>query len=88
MSPRTKSPRELARKAEKALGELSLSVTTQADKNRIAAVVVGMRAIDDEQADLKAEIDRLLTALATSGYSEAEVIEELRKMSKKWSRGK
>jgi hypothetical protein len=82
---RTQSPREKARKAERALGELSLSVTTLADKNRIDLIQTGLRALDDEQADLKAAVDSLLVALET-GYTQSEVIEDLKAMAKKWRR--
>lgn len=83
MSPRVQSTRQKALKAERALGELSLSVTTHADKKRIDIVQTGMRALDDEQANLKATIDGLLASIAT-GYSETEVLEDLRDMAKKW----
>lgn len=81
---RVATARQAAIKAERALGELSLSVTTFADKKRIDLIQTGMRALDDEQANVKATIDGLLESIAT-GYSETEVLEDLRDLSKKWS---
>jgi len=87
MNKRPQSARQKVLKAERALGELSLSVTTQADKKRIDLVQAGLKALDDEQADLKATIDDLLASILI-GYSVAEVIEDLRDLSKKWWRAK
>lgn len=44
-------------KGERALRELELSVTTQADRDRIDRVWRALRALDDEQAALTTELE-------------------------------
>lgn len=83
MTRRASTNKAKVLKAQKALGELTLSVTTQADKARIFAAELGLLVLDEEQADIKSSIDDLLAALKT-GFTECELIEELRAMSRKW----
>lgn len=72
-------------KAEAALAALDLSVTTKADKLRVQQVRDAMRALDDEQCDTKETIVNLLGSLET-GYSETEVLEDLRDLVKRWDK--
>jgi hypothetical protein len=83
VSARVLSARVKAQRAERALDALSLGVTTQADKARIVTVQIGLVALDEEQSNLKATIEGLLVSIHT-GYSETEVLEDLRDMVKKW----
>ncbi len=52
--------RRRAERAARALAELELSATTQADRRRVDVVRRGLRALDDEQAEVKATIDAVL----------------------------
>lgn len=76
----------IVRRAEVALRELDLSVTTQADKRRIDRVRQAMRALDDEQADIKDFVANLVASIPT-GYSEREVIDDLKDAARRWSKG-
>lgn len=54
---KTKKNKQLAIRAENALNELSLSVVTKIDKERISRVFRGLQALDDEQANLKYDLE-------------------------------
>jgi hypothetical protein len=49
----------IVKRAEVAIGELKLSAWTQADRTRLDRVLRGLRALDDEQAGVKALLDQL-----------------------------
>ncbi len=85
MASRKLTARQQVAKAETALRELDLSTTTQADKKRLALCWAGLRALDDEQCDIKGAVSNLLDSLET-GYSVTEVIEDLRVLVKRWDR--
>jgi hypothetical protein len=76
---------QVVRQAEKALGELELSCTTHADKNRCAQVRRAMVALDEEQMAAKGAVANLLDSLDT-GYTVPEVIEDLKVLVKRWDR--
>jgi len=75
----------LVKRAERALGELELGVTANADRLRCDRVRQGMRALDDEQCSVKEQVANLLDTLET-GYTVPEVIEDLRELVKRWDR--
>jgi hypothetical protein len=77
--------RQRVARAEVALRELDLSVTTQADKVRIDRIRQGMRALDDEQCQTKDTVANLIDSLV-SGYTEPEVIEDLRELVTSWDK--
>ena len=59
-SPRHRLKRgDRIKRGEKALNDLSMSVTTNADKERIARVWVALKDLDDEQAEAKDKIDAI-----------------------------
>lgn len=58
-----KSLKQVVLQAEVALNALDLSVVTQADRERLSKVRLGLHALDDEQADAKGIVDRLRNAL-------------------------
>lgn len=69
---RTRSDQAQARsaicqRAEKALRELHLSSFTQADKDRLYRVERALHALDDEQAELKLELEETLKAFEKDG---------------------
>jgi len=49
----------LVRKAEVALRELDLSITTHADKARLHRVWQALQAFDEENAEIKTQLERL-----------------------------
>lgn len=51
--------KEVVERAETALRELGMNVSTQADQRRINWVRRGMRVLDDEQADARTALDKL-----------------------------
>jgi len=53
------NPRQRAQRASAAADALLLSALTHADKERCYQIQDGLRALDDEQADLKAEVESL-----------------------------
>lgn len=75
--------RQRARNAEKALDALELSVTTNADRQRISQVWSGLRALDEEQMSAKGRVTEIIAALGT-GYTATEAIEDLRGLIKEW----
>lgn len=54
-----KTREQLTKSAEVALRALELNCLTQADRERVAAVWLGLRSLDDEQAEAKECIERL-----------------------------
>jgi hypothetical protein len=74
---------KIVRQAETALGELELSCTTHADKNRCAQVRRAMVALDEEQMAAKGAVANLLDSL-DCGYTVPEVIEDLKALVKRW----
>jgi hypothetical protein len=76
---------QIVRQAETTLGEIELSCTTHADKNRCAKVRRAMVALDEEQMSAKSAVANLIDSLDV-GYSVPEVIEDLRDLVKRWDR--
>lgn len=54
--PKKKTSREQTNRGRIALDALEMSTTTQADKKRIAVLWQALRALDDEQSDVKAVV--------------------------------
>lgn len=77
------SDHQIVKRAENALRELELGVSSAADRKRCAFVAQGMHTLDREQCDIKNAIASLLDSLET-GYTVPEVIEDLRGMVKRW----
>lgn len=79
-----KPPESVMKATERAMGELNLSLSTQADKNRWWEVMKGLRALDDEQAAIKDRIDDLLEAWdkahETPGSAGTALVNGLRKI--------
>ena len=74
---------EIVRKAEVALGELRLSILTKADLKRVARIEKGLKALDDEQAEAKEILEKVLEA---DGVSE-HVPDELWRRAVKFTKG-
>jgi len=55
-----RSRHAIVSRAEKAMRELDLSLITQADKDRWWRIWRGLRALDDEQSEIKGRIEELL----------------------------
>jgi hypothetical protein len=55
--------KQIVERGERALRELELGVTTQADKNRIVCVWLTLKYLDDEQSVAKDKLDAIRAAL-------------------------
>lgn len=71
-----RSVHDVVKRAQKAWSELELSLVTKADKERHWRVWEGLRALDDEQADLKATLEMLFDENADVGAITFEQVQE------------
>lgn len=76
MASKKKDLRAVVKRAEKAWNELGLSLMTQADKKRYWRIWEGLRALDDEQAQVKYAIEELLEENADLGRVSLEQIRD------------
>ena len=82
---------ERAQRALTALDELLLGSLSKADQNRVHTATRGLRALDDEQARVKRQIEGLLerydiekeTTFRSRETSEA-LVDSLRKLIQEW----
>lgn len=74
--------RQLAQRAEKALDALALGAVTNVAKRNVDNVRMGLRALDNEQAELKAAVEHLCLEYvdARGNIQPEELIEELRSL--------
>ena len=68
--------RDRVKRAEKAWNALGLSLVTKVDKERWIQILDGLRALDDEQANVKYAIEELLSENADVGRVTFEQIHE------------
>ncbi len=60
--PKKLTPKQQAQRAERSLKALELGSLTQADQTRLGHAIIGIHALDDEQARVKKGVETLLEA--------------------------